>query len=87
MPKWFWWELYTAAMVEVDAAELVKKLDVAQAAMQRRLEDLARERDSNSVEERTQIVEALQGLRTLRRLECPGPSAAPRQMRSQEEAL
>jgi hypothetical protein len=76
MTQAFWWELYTAAMVEVDTVELRRKIDRANAAIHERLNDLANRRDGEAVDERRQIVEALQGLQTLQRLECQLPPDA-----------
>ena len=82
-----WLELYQSAMVEIVPAELQKRIDVANEAMNQRVEELASRDDIEAIEERRQLSQALQGLRTLRRLECQSSVGPTPRGRTQEGAL
>ena len=72
-----WQDLYKAAMLEVDQSKLRERIEAANAAIQRRIEDLklAGNHDETSAE-RHSIAEALDSLRMLRKLEVrPSPEA------------
>jgi hypothetical protein len=82
-----WRELYQSAMVEIDPAELQNRIDVANKAMNQRVDELASRDDIEAIEERRQLSQALQGLRTLRRLECQISVDPTSRGRTQEGAL
>jgi hypothetical protein len=87
MKKQGWWELYQSAMVEIVPAELQNRIDVANKAMNQRVEELASRDDIEAIEERRQLSQALQGLRTLRRLECHSSVSPTSGGQTQEGAL
>ncbi len=66
-----WRDLYQAAMLELDRTKLQTIIEIASAAMQRRLQDLMTKSDPQGDvrQERQEIVDALDGLRSLHRLE------------------
>jgi hypothetical protein len=65
-----WQELYQAAMVELDRPTLPIRIEIAQAAIERRLQELWAGSDhSDCLAEQQQMADALQGLRTLRKIE------------------
>jgi hypothetical protein len=82
-----WWELYQSAMVEIVPAELQNRIDVANRAMNQRVEELASRNDVEAIEERRQLAQALQGLRTLRRLECDSSVSPTLRGQTQEGPL
>ena len=82
-----WRELYQSAMVEIVPAELQNRIDVATRAMNQRVEELASRNDMEAIEERRQLSQALEGLRTLRRLECQSSLSPTSHGRTQEGAL
>jgi hypothetical protein len=61
-------DLYRAAMVELDPAQLMRSVESARAAIQRRRERL-RGSDSSSMEERQAMADALENLRRLQKIE------------------
>ena len=64
-----WQEAYKAAMLERDQAKLLKKIEDAHAAIQRRIEELKLGSDQDgSSAERQAIADALHGLRTIQKL-------------------
>lgn len=68
--KLLWQELYKAAMLELDRAQLDHRIEVAHAALQQRMRDLPRSHyNGESLEEERAIVDALQNLRNLQRVE------------------
>ena len=75
MTQGTWFELYQAAMMEVDPIELRKKIDCATAAMHRRIDELANEKSPDAIEEQQKLIGGLHGLQTLRRLECQEPAS------------
>jgi hypothetical protein len=82
-----WRELYQSAMVEIVPAELQNRIDVANKAMNQRVEELAGRNDIEAIEERRQLSQALESLRTLRRLECPSSLSPTSPGRTQEGVL
>jgi hypothetical protein len=66
-----WRDLYQAAMLELDRTKLQTIIEIASAAMQRRLQELMTKSDPQGDvrQERQEIVDALDGLRSLHRLE------------------
>jgi hypothetical protein len=66
-----WRDLYQAAMLELDRTKLQTIIEIASAAMQRRLQELVTKSDPQGDvrQERQEIVDALDGLRSLHRLE------------------
>jgi hypothetical protein len=69
-----WQELYRAALLELNTAELKPRIEVAEAAIHQRLRELGMS-DERSGEEQHALADALRGLRTLSRTECPSPSS------------
>jgi hypothetical protein len=68
--KGLWQELYKAAMLELDRAQLDHRIEVAHAALQQRMKDLPRSNyHGESQAEEQAIADALQNLRTLQRVE------------------
>ena len=60
----FWMELYKGAMLELDRVERGRKIAAAYAAVQRRMEELAKgDRDGSWRDERQVLAEALHNLR------------------------
>jgi len=64
-----WRELYEAALLEVNPADLQKGIELACQAMRQRSDDLARSADPGALEEMRAIADALQNLRTVQRVE------------------
>lgn len=65
-----WRDLYAAAMLELDPDILRQRIGAARAAMQRRTGELTgSNRSGSSTEERQQIADALENMRTLERVE------------------
>jgi hypothetical protein len=65
-----WQELYRAAMLELDPTKLVKKIEAARTAIERRNEELPGSNRNGSAEEERQVMtDALENLRALQRVE------------------
>jgi uncharacterized protein YunC (DUF1805 family) len=66
-----WRKLYQDAMLELDRIKLQEKIEAAHAAMQQRMEELTMGGyyNSDSLEERQSLADAMHGIRTLRKLE------------------
>lgn len=65
-----WQELYGAAMLELDPTKLVKRIEAARTAIERRNEELSgSNRNGSAVEERQGMTDALENLRALQRVE------------------
>ena len=64
-----WQELYAAAMLELDRATLVVKIEAAQAAVLQATEELADNHTLRAAEEKQALADALRSLRTLQRVE------------------
>ena len=62
-----WYQLYAAAIVELDSKKLIERMDATEAAIHGRLRDLRY--DSDHHEERHLMEDALRALTLLRR--CP----------------
>lgn len=60
-----WWELYQAALAEVDSGEVRRKIDLACTAILQRINALAEARDLWAVEEQREILESLNNLRRI----------------------
>ncbi len=60
-----WYQLYAAAIVELDCKQLVERMDATEAAIHGRLRDL--QYDSDHHEERQMMVDAQRTLQFLRR--------------------
>ena len=73
-----WKDLYAAAMLELDRANLPGKIESAEAAIKGALQELACDRDLRNVEEAQAMADALRNLQTLQRIECSpvAPSTA-----------
>ena len=72
-----WQELYQAATVELDRPTLQTRIEVARAAIERRVQELRAGGDhSDRMAEQQQMADALQGLRTLHKIEFRWPSEA-----------
>ncbi len=66
----FWWEQYTAAMLELEPTKLQDKIEAARSAIQQRAEELmGMSCDARSSEERQAMDDALCNLRMLQKLE------------------
>ena len=78
-----WRKLYEAAMLELDRIKLQERIAAAHAALQRRTEELilADCPNTDSLEERQAISDALHSLRTLEKIEL-GSLAIPGRQRS-----
>jgi CheY-like chemotaxis protein len=61
-----WKQLYQAALLEFDSEKLREQIEVAEAAVQERIRELAEDPDRN-ISERQEIDDALSGLKVLRR--------------------
>jgi hypothetical protein len=72
-----WQELFKAAMLELNPAELPKRIDLADAAIRRRTEDLRTNYDPSTSYERQQIADALSSLRVLRSIESKTSNLSP----------
>lgn len=65
-----WWQLYRAAMLELELSELPKRIEAAQIAIRGCMDNLsASNDDGGGVEERQRMADALENLRTLQRVE------------------
>jgi hypothetical protein len=65
-----WLESYRAAMLELDPIKLVKRIEAARTAIERRNEELpGSNRNGSAVEERQVITDALENLRALQRVD------------------
>jgi hypothetical protein len=64
-----WRELYKAAILELDAVALHKRIEAAHAAIQQRLSELQGNYDGNSGEEQPEMVDALNNLRAVQKIE------------------
>lgn len=66
-----WRKLHQDAMLELDRTKLQERIEVAHAAMQQRMEELTMGDygNSDSLEERQSLADAMHSLRTLRKLE------------------
>jgi hypothetical protein len=73
-----WQELYKAAMLELNPVELPKRIEVADAAIRRRNEELRVSYDPSTSSERQEIADALNSLRVLRSIESKSHSLSPR---------
>ena len=73
-----WQDLYSAALLELDPAELSEKIDVANSAIHQRLCELA-SGASRSGSERQAMVDALRTLRAIQGIKsgCPVNTAPP----------
>lgn len=82
-----WRDLYGAAMLELDPAVLRQRIGAARAAIQRRTEELTGSiHDCSAREERQQIADALENMRTLERVEFKSSSRIARDNFSTESA-
>lgn len=64
-----WEDLYAAAMVELDRARLLGRIETAQAAIRRAVEELARNPMPGADGEVQVLADALRNLKTLRSVE------------------
>ena len=64
-----WEELYAAAIVELDRASLLGRIETAQAAIRRAMEELARNPKPGVAGEVQVLADALRNLQTLRSVE------------------
>jgi hypothetical protein len=64
-----WRELYEAALLEVNPADLQKGIELACQAMRQRSDDLTRSSQPGALDELRAIADALQNLRTVQRVE------------------
>jgi hypothetical protein len=81
-----WEDLYAAAMLELDRARLHGRIEAAQAAIRRSVEELARHPKPGAAGEMQVLADALCNLRTLRRVEfrmCP-PAISQAQLLAEE---
>ena len=60
-----WQALHKAAMLETNPVELRRKIDVANTAIHERIDELANNQESTSVEERQEIMDALNDFQIL----------------------
>ena len=65
MTKQAWQALHRAAMLETNPVELRRKIDLANTAIHERIHELANNHDSTSVEERQEIMDALNDFQIL----------------------
>jgi hypothetical protein len=65
-----WKDLYAAAMLELDRANLPNRIESARAAIRQALDELASDRDLGAVEEAQALADALRNLQALQRVEC-----------------
>jgi hypothetical protein len=72
-----WQDLFKAALLEVDRAELRPKIEIAWAAIQERSEGLRLDGSEGGLAEAQQLTDALQTLRSLQRTELKEPCAVP----------
>jgi hypothetical protein len=64
-----WHDLYTAAMLELDYANLHDRIEAARAGIQRARKELTRNPTPGAAEEMHSMADALRNLDTLQRLE------------------
>jgi hypothetical protein len=64
-----WRELYEAALLQVNPADLQKGIELACQAMRQRSDDLTRSSQPGALDELRAIADALQNLRTVQRIE------------------
>ena len=64
-----WHDLYTAALLELDHANLHDRIEVARAAIQRALKEVTRNPTSTAAEEVQSMADALRNLETLQWVE------------------
>jgi hypothetical protein len=64
-----WRELYAAAMLELDHAQLGKRIQEAQAAIQMAIDEQLADRNNHSGEELQALKDATHNLMTLQRIE------------------
>ena len=78
MTKQVWQTLHKAAVLETNPLELRRKIDVANAAIHERIGELANNLDSSSVEERQEIMDALNDFQILQQQtgQTPAPTAS-----------
>ncbi len=74
-----WEDLYAAAVLELDGANLHGRIEAAQAAIRRAAEELARNPKPGAAGERQALADALRNLQTLRRVEFSASTSAIRQ--------
>jgi hypothetical protein len=86
MTKQVWQALHKAAMLETDPLELRKKTDLAHAAIHERIDELANNHDSTSVEERQETMDALNDFQILQRQNSQTPAAVASAQIMHEEA-
>jgi hypothetical protein len=65
-----WKDLYAAAMLELDRANLPNRIESARAAIRQALDELASDRDFGAIEEAQALADALRNLQALQRVEC-----------------
>jgi hypothetical protein len=65
-----WKDLYAAAMLELDRANLPNRIESAQAAIRQALAELGSDGGLGTVEEAQVMADALRNLQTLQRVEC-----------------
>jgi hypothetical protein len=64
-----WWDLYTAAMLELDHGLLQSRIDAAQVAIRRSMEELKGSSALSASEELLALSDALGNLQSLQRVE------------------
>jgi hypothetical protein len=80
-----WQELYAAAMLELDHGRLQSRIDAAQVAIRRSMEELIGNRTVGAGEEMQALSAALGNLQTLQRVEFRNPIASSSQSLSPAE--
>jgi hypothetical protein len=70
-----WQELYRAALLELNSEQLKPRIETAEAAIHQRLQELQTSKEAFG-NEHSAIADALRGLRTLSRTECPSQSGS-----------
>ena len=70
-----WKDLYAAAMLELDYANLHDRIEAARAGIQRARKDLSRNPTPGSAEEMHSMADALRNLDTLQRVELRASTA------------
>jgi hypothetical protein len=80
-----WQELYAAAMLELDRAQLPGKIEAAQSAIKQAMEELAIDGRLGTVEDAQFMTDALRNLSALERLEFANasPTAGPGQRQAE----
>ena len=76
MTRRVWQELHKAAMLETNPLKLSKKIDLANTAIHERIDELANNHDSTSVEEQQEIMAALNDFQILQRRQIPAAMAS-----------